>query len=75
MVSPKAVEEGGGRVSKKPVGTGPFEFVERVRGDHITVKKNPTTGRTGSPSSTRSSTTASTTRTSSTRTSRAASST
>ena len=37
MVSPKAVEAGGGRVSKKPVGTGPFEFVERVRGDHITV--------------------------------------
>jgi len=49
MVSPKAVEEGGGRVSKKPVGTGPFEFVERVRGDHITVKKNPDYWRDGLP--------------------------
>lgn len=49
MVSPKAIEEGGGRVSKKPVGTGPFEFVERVRGDHITVKKNPDYWRDGQP--------------------------
>src|SRR5918995_1310710 len=40
MASPKAVEESGGRISDKPVGTGPFEFVERVRGDHITVEKN-----------------------------------
>src|SRR3712207_1465355 len=49
MVSPKAVEEGGGSVSKKPVRTGPFEFVERVRGDHITVKKNPDYWRKGQP--------------------------
>ena len=49
MVSPKAIEESGGRVSKKPVGTGPFEFVERVRGDHITVKKNPDYWKDGQP--------------------------
>jgi peptide/nickel transport system substrate-binding protein len=41
IASPKAIQESGGRISDKPVGTGPFEFVERVRGDHITVKKNP----------------------------------
>ena len=32
MASPKAIKESGGRISKNPVGTGPFEFVERVRG-------------------------------------------
>lgn len=49
MASPKAVEEAGGRISKNPVGTGPFEFVERVRGDHITVEKNPGYWRDGLP--------------------------
>ncbi len=49
IASPKAIEEGGGRISKNPVGTGPFEFVERVRGDHITVKKNPDYWREGLP--------------------------
>jgi peptide/nickel transport system substrate-binding protein len=49
MASPKAVQESGGRISDKPVGTGPFEFVERVRGDHITVKKYPDYWREGLP--------------------------
>ena len=49
MASPKAIRESGGRISKNPVGTGPFEFVERVRGDHITVKKNPEYWREGLP--------------------------
>ena len=49
MASPKAIKESGGRISKDPVGTGPFEFVERVRGDHITVKKNPDYWREGLP--------------------------
>jgi peptide/nickel transport system substrate-binding protein len=49
MVSPRAVEESGGRVSRKPVGTGPFKFVERVRGDHITVQRNEDYWREGMP--------------------------
>src|SRR5215210_9023964 len=49
MASPKAIEESGGRISKNPVGTGPFEFVERVRGDHITVEKNPNYWKEGLP--------------------------
>ena len=49
MASPQAIKESGGRISKNPVGTGPFEFVERVRGDHITVKKNPDYWKKGLP--------------------------
>ena len=49
MASPKAIEENNGRISKDPVGTGPFKFVERVRGDHITVEKNPDYWRKGLP--------------------------
>jgi peptide/nickel transport system substrate-binding protein len=49
IASPKAIEENNGRISKNPVGTGPFKFVERVRGDHITVEKNPDYWRGGLP--------------------------
>jgi peptide/nickel transport system substrate-binding protein len=49
VASPKAIEESGGRISKNPVGTGPFKFVERVTGDHITVEKNPNYWRDGLP--------------------------
>jgi peptide/nickel transport system substrate-binding protein len=49
IASPKAIKENNGRISKDPVGTGPFKFVERVRGDHITVKKNPDYWREGLP--------------------------
>jgi peptide/nickel transport system substrate-binding protein len=49
IASPKAIEENNGRISKDPVGTGPFKFVERVRGDHITVEKNPDYWREGLP--------------------------
>lgn len=39
IVNKKAIESGD--PARNPVGTGPFEFVEWVQGDHITVKKNP----------------------------------
>jgi peptide/nickel transport system substrate-binding protein len=49
IASPKAIEENNGRISKDPIGTGPFKFVERVSGDHITVEKNPDYWRDGLP--------------------------
>ena len=39
IVNKQAIETGD--PARQPVGTGPFEFVEWVQGDHITVKKNP----------------------------------
>ena len=37
IVNQKAIESGD--PARNPVGTGPFQFVEWVQGDHITVKK------------------------------------
>jgi len=47
IVNRKAIESGD--PARKPVGTGPFEFVEWVQGDHITVKKNPNYFKKGLP--------------------------
>jgi peptide/nickel transport system substrate-binding protein len=47
IVNKKAIESGD--PARNPVGTGPFEFVEWVQGDHITVKKNPTYFKKGLP--------------------------
>jgi peptide/nickel transport system substrate-binding protein len=49
VASPKAIKKAGGRISDNPVGTGPFKFVERVRGDHITVQKNENYWKAGLP--------------------------
>jgi peptide/nickel transport system substrate-binding protein len=51
MVSIDAVTKGGQNFSLAPVGagTGPFEFVEWMRNDHLTLKKNPSYWRPGLP--------------------------
>jgi len=51
MLSMAAVQKGGQNFSLAPVGagTGPFEFVEWKRNDHLTLKKNPSYWRPGLP--------------------------
>lgn len=41
VVSPTSCEKWQSQSVIHPVGTGPFEFVEWLKGDHITLEKNP----------------------------------
>jgi len=40
MVPPKYASEDADTFAQKPVGTGPYKFVEWVKGDHITLEAN-----------------------------------
>ena len=49
MASPTAIQKWGKDYGSHPVGTGPFQFVEQVKGDHVTVKRNENYWRQGMP--------------------------
>jgi peptide/nickel transport system permease protein/peptide/nickel transport system substrate-binding protein len=49
MVSPTAAEELGAELGRKPVGTGPFTFVEFVDGDRLVLAKNAEYWQDGKP--------------------------
>ena len=49
MCSPRAVRQEGSSFALHPVGTGPFSVQDRVKGDHITLVRNPHYWRKGYP--------------------------
>jgi peptide/nickel transport system substrate-binding protein len=49
MASPTAVQKWGKDYGSHPVGTGAFQFVEQVKGDHVTVKRYDNYWQTGKP--------------------------
>lgn len=40
IISPTALEEHGEDIAEHPAGTGPFQYEERVRGEHISLSRN-----------------------------------
>jgi peptide/nickel transport system substrate-binding protein len=49
MISPAAIEKYGKDLARNPVGTGPFKFVEWVKDDHLTLRRNEAYWRPGFP--------------------------
>ena len=49
MVSRAAVEQHGKDFARNPVGTGPFQFVEWIKDDHVRVKRYAQYWREGAP--------------------------
>jgi peptide/nickel transport system substrate-binding protein len=49
IISPKAIQEKGEELARQPVGSGAFTFVEWLKSDHLTVKKNPSYWQKGLP--------------------------
>jgi peptide/nickel transport system substrate-binding protein len=47
MLDPVTMQQPDG--VSKPIGTGPFKFVEYLQGDHLTLTKNPNYWRSGLP--------------------------
>ena len=41
MVSPAAAQKAGAEFGLRPVGAGPFRFVEKIPQDHVTLERNP----------------------------------
>lgn len=49
MMSPAAIQSEGASFTNHPVGTGPFMFDSRIKGDSITLMRNPHYWRKGYP--------------------------
>jgi peptide/nickel transport system substrate-binding protein/glutathione transport system substrate-binding protein len=49
IISPKSIQDNGGNVDRKPVGTGPFTFVSWQDNDSIMLKRNDKYWKAGLP--------------------------
>ncbi|HBY98229.1 MAG: ABC transporter substrate-binding protein [Ardenticatenaceae bacterium] len=49
LVSPKAAKDLGDELARQPVGSGPYQLVEWLQDDHVTLKRTPNYWREGLP--------------------------